>query len=177
MKTCTRCGQHKQLVDFANTKMTRSGKGAECKVCVTQRAQEWAKANPERRKQQAAIYRERHHEELCSKSLAYSRKRQAENPEVVRAIRMKYRNSPKGVEQNRKGLQARRGVPLTQEAWLWWTSLTDRWCHYCDQLATEIDHVVPVTRGGTGERSNLVPACRSCNASKNNRLLEEWMVA
>ena len=48
----------------------------------------------------------------------------------------------------------------------WWTSLVDPSCVYCGDPAVEIDHVVPVVKGGTHELSNLVPACRPCNRSK-----------
>lgn len=43
-------------------------------------------------------------------------------------------------------------------------------CHYCGasaaDVALEIDHVVPVARGGTNAESNLVPACLACNRGK-----------
>lgn len=40
------------------------------------------------------------------------------------------------------------------------------WCHYCGNLATTVDHVVPKASGGSGRKVNLVPACYSCNQSK-----------
>lgn len=39
-------------------------------------------------------------------------------------------------------------------------------CVYCAAPATTVDHDVPITRGGTDERSNLVPACWPCNSRK-----------
>jgi 5-methylcytosine-specific restriction endonuclease McrA len=33
----------------------------------------------------------------------------------------------------------------------------------------EVDHVVPVVRGGTHELANVQPLCRSCNAAKGAR--------
>jgi hypothetical protein len=40
-------------------------------------------------------------------------------------------------------------------------------------LSTSADHVVPVTRGGGDEPSNLATACWTCNEMKGNRLLSE----
>ena len=64
---------------------------------------------------------------------------------------------------------------------------TDQWqqclthfnhqCAYCD--CTEIleqEHVIPVSKGGHYTADNIIPACRSCNASKNNKPLEEWYI-
>ncbi|MCC7442997.1 MAG: HNH endonuclease [Bdellovibrionales bacterium] len=43
-------------------------------------------------------------------------------------------------------------------------------CHYCEQKVVPgeltMDHVVPVARGGTSTKGNLVPACRPCNQKK-----------
>ena len=48
-------------------------------------------------------------------------------------------------------------------------------CVYCGEPATEVDHIRPLaSHGGWEHPSNLVPACRSCNASKGDRLLTEW---
>ena len=42
-----------------------------------------------------------------------------------------------------------------------------RTCVYCGAPATEIDHVIPVSRGGTHALSNLVASCTPCNQGKN----------
>lgn len=36
----------------------------------------------------------------------------------------------------------------------------------CGASATEVDHVVPMSKGGLTERSNLVTICRPCHARK-----------
>ena len=53
----------------------------------------------------------------------------------------------------------------------WWLTLVNRGiCHYCDKkfkkTALTLDHVVPLARGGTSTRGNMVPACRACNREK-----------
>ena len=48
-------------------------------------------------------------------------------------------------------------------------------CYYCgspDNMT--IDHVHPLSRGGSNNIENLVPACRSCNSRKQNKTVEEW---
>ena len=52
----------------------------------------------------------------------------------------------------------------------------DGHCLYCGCRPTHItvDHVVPECKGGTFERSNLVPACRDCNLGKGDQDLMAW---
>jgi hypothetical protein len=40
-------------------------------------------------------------------------------------------------------------------------------CVYCGLEATTIDHIVPQSRGGTDDLTNLVACCNKCNCSKN----------
>lgn len=49
-------------------------------------------------------------------------------------------------------------------------------CLYCgaEGIELEIDHVVPVTKGGSNHMANLVPACKACNSSKGARHLHDW---
>jgi hypothetical protein len=50
-------------------------------------------------------------------------------------------------------------------------------CYYCKKKLGKVyhmDHVVPVSRGGSSGPENLVCACPRCNHSKNNRLPHEW---
>lgn len=39
----------------------------------------------------------------------------------------------------------------------------------------EIDHVVPLNRGGTSKESNLVMACHSCNRSKGSKTVAAFV--
>lgn len=48
-------------------------------------------------------------------------------------------------------------------------------CAYCGDLnPTQVDHVIPRSRGGTSDRGNLAPACRSCNLEKLDFTPDEW---
>jgi hypothetical protein len=47
-------------------------------------------------------------------------------------------------------------------------------CVYCGADSDTLDHVLAKTNGG-GNRGNVVPACRSCNSSKNDYDVREWI--
>jgi 5-methylcytosine-specific restriction endonuclease McrA len=50
-------------------------------------------------------------------------------------------------------------------------------CAYCGAPLAggyHVDHVIPISRGGSNYPSNLALACAFCNCSKNDRLLNEW---
>lgn len=40
-------------------------------------------------------------------------------------------------------------------------------CHYCGEPATTLDHLIPVSLGGT-TKDGVVPACATCNRSRGN---------
>ena len=50
-------------------------------------------------------------------------------------------------------------------------------CTYCATTVGpfDFDHILPVSRGGSNDPSNLTLACASCNRSKGGQTLSEWM--
>jgi 5-methylcytosine-specific restriction endonuclease McrA len=60
-----------------------------------------------------------------------------------------------------------------------WTSILTAWgcCAYCGDPASALqkDCVLPLSRGGRYTVENVVPACRSCNASKSNDEVTGWL--
>lgn len=44
-----------------------------------------------------------------------------------------------------------------------------RLCYMCGKEANGIDHLIPLSVGGTNWPANLRPACRSCNSKKGNK--------
>jgi 5-methylcytosine-specific restriction endonuclease McrA len=46
-------------------------------------------------------------------------------------------------------------------------------CGSCENLT--IDHIIPITKGGTNDICNLQPMCKSCNSAKNNKTMEEFL--
>jgi 5-methylcytosine-specific restriction endonuclease McrA len=60
-----------------------------------------------------------------------------------------------------------------------WQALQSAWngCAYCGTADQPLqrDCVLPISRGGRYTLGNVVPACRSCNASKCNAEVSSWL--
>lgn len=70
----------------------------------------------------------------------------------------------------------RTNYKLTIEDWNEIQAKYNYCCAYCHLPVKNptIDHIVPLSRGGLHEYSNLAPACGPCNKSKGPKLLTEW---
>jgi 5-methylcytosine-specific restriction endonuclease McrA len=47
----------------------------------------------------------------------------------------------------------------------------------CGREADTVDHIEPVSKGGTSDLGNLVAMCRTCNSRKGDRLMpprQDW---
>lgn len=51
-------------------------------------------------------------------------------------------------------------------------------CAYCGQplKSYHVDHIQPLSRGGGNGADNICLACPSCNSSKGNKTLLEWIL-
>jgi hypothetical protein len=95
----------------------------------------------------------------------------------------KYNQEPTTVARKAVSLAKRRAIEaegnFSSQDWLDMMRMWDWKCAYCEAKlkrgTRSTDHIVPLSKGGKNERSNIVPCCRSCNSKKNNRLLFKWL--
>ena len=79
---------------------------------------------------------------------------------------------PDALSRQRTRARALRASP-------WWKRrISTGICYYCRRQvgvkALTMDHVVPLGRGGTSSRGNVVPSCKACNTRKQSLLPIEW---
>ena len=155
MKICSKCQVEKPLADFSPNKNYRDGFTTWCKECHRSYNREHYQANREKKRSQ-------HHAWYLAntdKVKASTRDRREANPEVFREYIRQYRARQLQAPVN----------DFTVEQWLEICAAHDWKCHYCGARCEEfleVEHVVPLSKGGSHTASNIVPACMPCNRSK-----------
>lgn len=143
---------------------------------------------PETRKQRTDRVREKLRSQ-AEQQRAYFRNRYKKQRDRLLAQRQAYRDRNRdrmrayfkqwhakhdgyaSIQRQRRRVLMMNGNPvLTVEQWRFIKRAFGYRCAYCgEKKALTMDHVIPLIRGGKHEMSNIVPACRSCNASKGPR--------
>lgn len=125
-----------------------------------------------------------YHNKMSPEAKARKRQRQKEyqknNPEVYSKYREnnKARVQAHGCTNNvAKGFPEVYGLSsLTLDSLQNWIEHQQgKLCPYCGQEANSVDHVVPLSRGGVHELSNLEYTCNDCNLVKRAKTREEFV--
>ncbi len=119
----------------------------------------YRREDPKKFRKRDATYKESRRAELSRKAVIYNRA----HPDVVRRREEKRRARKLNAPLN----------DLTKKQWEAILTTYNHRCAYCKQpyQRLEMDHVIPLSKGGSHTKSNVVPACRSCNARKGQSLL------
>lgn len=132
-----------------------------CKDCLCEQARSWARQNWEQKREynsSAAVkQRKRRHREM--------------NLERYREIARVGQNRRRALELGAEGAYDRKDIVemFEQQHGL---------CCYCEVPLHEsyhIEHIVPLSRGGSNSPENIALACASCNSRKAARTLMEFL--
>jgi 5-methylcytosine-specific restriction endonuclease McrA len=127
--------------------------------------------NREERLKKVAAYAAAHHDKILAYQKAwYSSHR---DDEEYREARRKWaRDNPESGRENSRRRRARKnGAPVlsaytTSEALAGRSEMYGGLCYICGAVATDMDHVKPLAKGGAHVPCNLRPICKSCNSKK-----------
>ncbi len=188
-KACTKCGQIKLLSEFHKFTRSPDGHKTRCKICNCAEARNWVASNPEKAAQARKAWAENNKEKTAEikrnywkanprKVAASNRKWQQANKAHVKAVQDEWARNNREMVYSRA---ARRRAKKKQNKIYYilprdLKRLYAANCHYCqEQAPIEADHVISVDYGGDHGIGNLLPACRTCNASKGNKTIMEWL--
>lgn len=181
-KWCARCKSVKPLDSFYRDSGRKDGRYPRCKACCSAHQSEQRKAyyqaNKETINAACRAYYAANKEARTEAATQFHR----EHPEVNRAATKKWRaNNPDKVADFSRTRRARIlgsvGTHTTEDI-LQMVRDQHGLCAYCEcQLegGYEVDHMVPLSRGGSDSWENLAIACPPCNRSKNAKTVEEFI--
>lgn len=153
LKECRACGVNKPstLEHFQKCTDRLAGLRPVCRQCLADKARARYWANPEKRRQASLQWAK----DNPDKKNAYNRNRVA--------LRRQSEGQHTGQDVQRQ-IKAQQGK-----------------CYWCRaQLILvgtkkyHVDHLIPLSRGGSNGPENIVCACQDCNLSRNNKLPHEW---
>ena len=161
MKVCKGCHINKPLTSYGVSNAVKSGKTSRCKECHSKRGK--------------ARY-----QKIQDEFKAILRQKRIDNPEHRRNIERKSRARNK--EKNRPAKNARQSIRnriLNGDRFL----ILDKElkkiyqspCFACGSESNQsLDHLIPLSRGGSHSVGNIITLCLSCNTQKHNKTLTEW---
>lgn len=185
MKTCPMCKITKEFSEFHRSSKAPDGCQGHCKECkrVLGRGYEKTRSKETRHKygqsewlkrKNDPEYLDRHREwmELNSERVKETAKRYREKNKIA----LLYTRSNQRCKE--KGAMG----TLTMKDWEDVLMLTNYMCIACEEnSANSIDHVVPISRGGSNTKENIQPMCLRCNLKKGSRIVDfrnpEFIVA
>lgn len=174
-KTCNKCLQELSYADFNIAH--GSCLASSCRECRKRIERERYKNNKERYLEVRQRYKKKHPEHR-----GWTARWAKDHPERRKETRQKYeQRHPETTRIRNSRRRARLAGCLindfTVEQWRSLLKIYSYRCAYCftNNKKLEQDHIVPLSRGGNHTMSNIVPACKSCNTSKHNKNLVEWL--
>lgn len=169
MKNCSRCKVQKELTEFNKSSSSVSGLRSDCRACQA----DYSKKN------KAKLNKQRRDWYLDNSASVKQKARQyrLDNLEQVNARLKKWREenalATRNHKHERRAKLKSNGIFLVTKRDI--RRILDNPCAYCGKPGkVELDHVLPISRGGRHSIGNLVAACISCNRSKGSKTLFEW---
>lgn len=154
-KSCTKCKKIKKLEYFSKNRSCYDGYRHYCRICDNKY---YNKYNPKKRKQYHIKNREKENKS--------NRQWKLSNPDKVRACNRIH-------ERNRRSHKLHNGGSFTLEEWKALVWYLGEKCLCCKKTRfLEVDHIVPITKGGDSYISNLQPLCRTCNSTKRVKIID-----
>lgn len=125
------------------------------------KSNDWHYLNREHVRDLHSTWYEAHRDYAKARALEWTRK----NPRQARFIR-----------NRREARKRAAGGAFTFEQWENLKSYYDHRCLACGRQEPEIvltvDHVIPISRGGSDDISNIQPLCGACNCRKHARIID-----
>jgi 5-methylcytosine-specific restriction endonuclease McrA len=176
-KICPVCKANKPSSEYYKNSKAKDGITYQCKECAKAHVAKQRALLPKSvQKQRSSASYQRHKE----KRLETSRQYRANNRQAVSAMTLRWKHANKArvtasEEKRRARKKSAESTGVTPDQWAEILEQFNHCCAFCLEPGTSMDHFRPLARGGTHSVENVVPACGSCNASKHDDLIFDWL--
>jgi len=139
----------------------------------------WAAKNQEAVKNARNKYKDKNKDLILEKARIAGRKNYQQNKMALRAKSLQYaKDNPEKARERRSTRRVRmansKKYLITKKELV---ALYKKACYYCgSRQKIQLDHIIPLSKGGNHSIGNIVPACQSCNLTKQALFLIEWKV-
>lgn len=188
-KRCTKCGETKALSEYFQEKKAKDRHHSQCKKCMSAGVKIWHAANRERDRETARAwrdahreelrgyfrkYRESHREEINKRSLAWVAENQEQHYNAANKWKRSHPEKTRVYDNNRRARELFNGGKITAKEW---KDLEDKYgnrCLRCGATGVKLalDHIIPLSLGGTNSIDNAQPLCKSCNSKKGTKTID-----
>ncbi len=181
MKVCRVCLLEKESSYFYEKKSI-------CKTCQNAKDKEYYRKNRETKISKKKVYNQsnvdkikkyqkHYRDKTTEKRLKYANNWRKENKDRLKKMNSSWqkRNPAKVValSQRHRSLKMNAQGSYTAKEWLELVELHDGKCVACGVKGKlTVDHVVPLSKGGTNFIDNLQPLCSKCNSSKGTKTID-----
>jgi len=194
MKRCTKCGETKPATTefFTRDASRKSGFRPNCKDCTkaydkqrravnpearNERQRAAYAADPEKHREQQRAYKADHAEEINEKRRVTYEKNPEKARAAVRAAQKRHPETMKAANHRRRArILGAEGSHTAEDERIAYRAQKGK-CWHCGKLVGdtyEIDHLIPLDKGGSNAANNIVISCRACNRSKGAKIMIEW---
>lgn len=155
LKRCSKCGLTLPLSDFYY-RHDENRYCNHCKNCVKARSHAWREAHHQEALQYGHIWRQAHRQEMAKYACSY---RQTPNGRAVDVRYRAKRRAAKAIDNTLTGNEWARIIKRQKSRCYWCKTKTKA-------KLLEMDHVIPLSKGGHHTKENVVGACHECNSRK-----------
>jgi 5-methylcytosine-specific restriction endonuclease McrA len=170
-KVCRICGRMLPFGAFYKQARNRDGLRSYCKSCNKKKMHEWRDENRERfnelRRKEYALHTDR------IAKYAQTSKAVASRKALVKRYQKEHPKRYAEYTRVRNHRKRGNGGSYTADEWQALCVKYNYRCVCCRQVKPlTVDHVIPISQGGTSLIDNLQPLCRECNSKKGIQAID-----